>query len=76
MLCVALHNDPVASFAPSTLIHQAPTGAIVQVEVTCGTGGSQFGIVDLEAPDWAILDWLVSKLGASERSCTDVPASH
>ncbi len=72
----ALHNDPVVSFAPSTLVHQTPTGAIVQVQVTCGSGGSQFGIVDLQAPDWTLIDWLISAQDVSERSCTDVPAPH
>jgi hypothetical protein len=60
MMCAALHKDPVVSFAPSTLIHETPTGAIVQVQVTCGTGGSQFDIVDVEEPSELLLDLFAS----------------
>jgi hypothetical protein len=58
--CAALHKDPVVSFVPSTLIHESPTGAIVQVQVTCGTGGSQFDIVDVAEPSELLVDAFAS----------------
>jgi hypothetical protein len=42
-LCTALHKDPVSSFKPSTLINGG-SNSVVQAEVTCGSGTSDFYI--------------------------------
>ena len=43
-LCALLHKDLVVSFMPSTLIHQGASSALVQVQVFCGDGSSDFYI--------------------------------